>query len=155
MQALRNILKTVVLILVVIGLATCTVNKESEKFSHPALRDSILFVPINNLVSNKSQYHGKWVETEAYYSFGFENSGLSYDSLIKTLDGDMKFRIHNAIWVEFISSHPYSQNLPDSINNKLVRLRGYYDTTKTGHMGLYSAELTHTYFLMTVGQASK
>jgi hypothetical protein len=155
MQALSHILKSVVLILLVVGLAKCTVNRGSGKIIPPALGDSIAFVPINNLVSNKSKYHGKWVETEAYFSFGFEESGLSYDSLIKTLDGVMKFRIHNAIWIDFISSHPFSQKLPDSINNNFVRLRGYYDTTKTGHMGLYSAELTHTYFLMTVRQASK
>ena len=154
MQAVSHILKSVVLIPIIICLAQCTANRESGKITPPALADSIAFVEINDLVSNKSKYHGKWVETEAFYSFGFEKSGLSYDSTIKTLDGYMKFRIHNAIWVEFISSHPYAQNLPDSLNNNLVRLRGYYDTTKTGHMGLYSAELTHTYFLKTVRQAS-
>jgi len=109
-----------------------------------------LFVDVNDLVKNKSKYHGKWVETEAYFSKGFEKSELSYDSTIMTTDGTLTFRVPNALWVEFHYSHPYYQKVPDSINHKLVRVRGFFDTTKTGHLGYYSAELSEAYFMKIV-----
>ena len=146
MQALESMIKTILLLLTTAFLLTCKTTKEVSLSIADLDNKPIEVVQINDLVTKKSTYHGKWVETEGYYSFGFEKSELSYD-LALTLDGNLKFRVYNAIWVEFHHSHPYYFRHPDSINHKFVRVRGYFDTTKTGHLGSYSSEITNTYLM--------
>ena len=141
-------LKTIILFLFIYYCFSC----KSIGISSNASNEKIIprFVQINELVSNKSKYHGEWIETEGYYSFGFERSELSYDSTFKLIDGSITSRIHNALWIEFSPQFKNHSKISKNANTAYVRVQGFLDTTQRGHMGIYSAELTNTYSMIRI-----
>lgn len=153
--ATTQMLKLFIFAFFTIYLTNCQSNSKLSQTLDQVKDNPVVIAQINDLVTNKSKYHGKWVETVAYYSYGFEKSELYYDSTLPTLDGKLNFRVYHAIWVEFHYSHPYAQHLPDSVNHKLVRIRGKYDSTKTGHLGYYSAGITNTYLMKVINSDSE
>lgn len=106
-------------------------------------------VSLQELIENKAFYHGKLVETSGYARFGFEESAIYYDMDIPTLDSVQKFRNECGLWIKFVQQDsPDFRNLV-TLNDKLVKVKGLFDTTKTGHVGgCYRAELTDAFDLV-------
>lgn len=98
-------------------------------------------IGLRELLTNKSLYHGKYVETEGSCSSNFERSALYYDTIFKQIDGGIKYRMYgDALWVDFHPAYIYHR---DSLQHKIIRVRGYFDSSI--HYDSYSGELLNTY----------
>jgi len=96
-------------------------------------------VPLEELLLHKGRYHNQYIETKGYYLSAFEISGLfdtitfpSGDTMITHVD------YTRGLWVEFGKKHPEF----DSVQKRIIKIRGLFDTTNTGHMGNYEATIS-------------
>jgi hypothetical protein len=105
-------------------------------------------VSLQELLQNKERYHGQFVQTKGIFHFGFEECAIYYDMNIVLGDTIIKQTEYCGLWIEFKIHDPLHSSYPDSLKNKFVTVRGYYDTTRKGHVGgCYQATLSNTYDL--------
>lgn len=127
---------------------SCTPAKQT-RLTIPVLESKpVKFIPLRELLVNRGHYSGHLIETEGLSAFGFERSGLYYDSLLQTIDGTIQFTCYgDALWLEMHPAHPFYFHMPDSLNDKKIRVRGILDTTDHGHTGMYTATLRDIYYI--------
>jgi len=108
----------------------------------------VSFVPLRKLLTEREKYHGQVVETEGHFSFGFERSALYYDSVFSFSDGSLRVRMYgDALWIEMHPKHPYYFHMPDTLQDRFIRVRGTVDTSHHGHTGMYTAGLLNVYYM--------
>ena len=108
-------------------------------------------VSIEDLTDNRGRYHGLYVETSGYILQSNEVRTLSFDRNLITTDGTITVREFCCLWLEFNTNYPYYRQYPDSLNNRLVSIKGYFDTTNLGHVsGCYAASLTKAFDLKVI-----
>jgi hypothetical protein len=102
-------------------------------------------VSLQHLLQSKGLYHGQYIQTKGLFQFRFEESAIYYDTIFSYGDTTIKYRDYCGLWIELNTYMTYHQIL-DSLKDKLVTFKGYFDTTKTGHVGgCYRATLTDAF----------
>lgn len=100
-------------------------------------------VKLETLISQKGNYHKKDIETEGFYLQASEMSGLFYPIKYDPSDTiSIYYNYSNGIWIDF-SRNKKGGYVLDSIQKKVITVRGYLDTTLTGHLENYAATLTN------------
>ena len=106
-------------------------------------------IPLEELLKNKGRYHGQFIETEGFFHSAAEETAIYYNSDVY-FNGKAvaKYRQGCGLWLDFYPSYPFPNHSFDSV---LVSVRGFFDTTKTGHVGgCYYAALTNAYQMEVV-----
>ncbi len=135
-------MKTVLVILISTGLSGCTASRISQKSTVICAETGFLKVKFSDLIYNKSEYHGKLIETEGYFQFGFERLRIVYDTVPFSYAKNQDPILHYShLWTEPGSSDLYKKL--DSLNGKFVIVKGLYDTSRYGHNEAYFAEITN------------
>lgn len=103
-------------------------------------------VSLENLLKEKASFHGKYVQTEGFFNCGNEEQAIYYDIVYTYNDSTIRFREYCGLWLEFNYNDPSNCKCQDSVNKKFVTVRGYFDTTKKGHVGgCYRASLINAF----------
>src|SRR6266496_2064922 len=97
-------------------------------------------VPFNDLINSPGNYHGHRIEVKGIYLSGTEKSNIS-----KSKDADNKSRI----WINFNAklidtlekawSSNSNVNVFSEISGRTIIIRGVFDTSFHGHLGMYPA----------------
>ncbi len=125
------------------AISSChTSSKQIQKHSGPVLK-----VKIGDLVRDAGKYHNTVIETEGVFHHGYEEITI-YSPQIFLQNGDTikSIDLFNGIWIESTLRYSESERLYDSLQNKIVKLIGLLDTTRTGHLGNYRATLIRAEF---------
>ncbi|MEQ1798087.1 MAG: hypothetical protein ABL872_09050 [Lacibacter sp.] len=138
-------LLNIIFISIVFLVISCTYQKKLSPSITELKEKNFLHVELADLVMNKSSYHGKYIETNGFYTCGFENSSIRFvDSLLLDMTDSLLLNgtYFQKIWVE---GHPRQMIDCDSLNNSQVIVKGLFDTSGHGHMGFYLAEIKYSF----------
>jgi len=99
-------------------------------------------IPLYDLLSNKALYHKKMIQTEGYYLQAFEISALYHEFQIDVWNDNKKhYDFGNGLWIDF-DHKKFKYPSYESVQKRIITVKGIFDTTETGHMGIYVAGLT-------------
>jgi hypothetical protein len=97
-------------------------------------------VSLEHLLDSLGNYHNKPVETAAYFVCGFERHEIMPEVPHEiTPPGGRYYDWSRSIWI----NEQYSRSmLPcNSVNKRIVVVRGVLDTSQHGHLGEYKATI--------------
>lgn len=97
-------------------------------------------IPIENLVKNYKQYHGKYIETSGKAHYFMEDFAI-YASEKSHENG------YQAFWIEENNQLNTNELHHKSANEKRIKIKGLVDTTNTGHLNAYRATIRDIYYL--------
>lgn len=100
---------------------------KTEKFVHVSLIE---------LISNKTNFHGKTALAEGYAVIGFENISLSL-----TKDNAEYGITKNGVWIDFEEQFLKTNDIR-KLNGKWIFVVGKFDANEKGHLGLWSGSVT-------------
>ncbi len=99
---------------------------------------TVPYLSIDDLISNKAKYHGQYIQTAGFYRQGFEESAIYYVEHLQHSNPTIKLKeIGKGLWIDF-NHNKVSMVTLDSIQDKLVIVRGIFDTT---HLGIYVGKI--------------
>jgi hypothetical protein len=123
---------------------------KTSKILRPTIAElnarTYIVISLQDLMQNKEKYHGHFVETQGHFLLGSERRAIYSYMDIPIGDTIIEYRDFCGLWIVPNVNHPFSYSIPDSLQNRLVRLKGYFDTTKHGHIGAcYEATLSNAF----------
>jgi|688.fasta_scaffold262261_2 hypothetical protein len=112
-------------------------------------------VSLETLLSDKAIYHGRYVQTEGIFNCRFEELAVFYENTYTFDDTVVKWREFCGLWLEFNYDEPSYRGCVDSLRQKYVSVKGFFDTTKKGHVGgCYLASLTNAFDFQIVNSGN-
>ncbi|WP_153800592.1 hypothetical protein [Foetidibacter luteolus] len=130
----------------------CLAPKGSKELTLDELNElKVIKLPLGELLENKALYHGQYIQTEGYFESCFERSALYYNHQVKLGDTIIEVKARPELWVRFNYRISLSSAGLDSLRNRLVEVKGFFDTTGKGHLNYYEAELKNIYSIRPVG----
>jgi hypothetical protein len=99
---------------------------------------AIIKISMVELLENLEKYHGRWVETEGDFYFGFELCLLWCDkpAFKKAVP---------ALWIR-LNGFGGNYDTYSKINKAKVRVKGLIDVKQHGHSDIYPATIDKTFF---------
>ena len=138
-----NIFYSILFLTISSAITSChTSSRQIQRHVGPILK-----VGIGDLVRNVGKYNNLVIETEGIIHHGYEEIAIySPQNYLQNGDTIKSIDLSNGIWIQSTLRYPESESFYDSLQNKIVKVIGLFDTTKTGHLGNYRGTLVRTEF---------
>ena len=131
-----------ILLFLTISLISCSTIDTYESSKIDFEKNVYIKTSLNDIIENPLFYNGKKVELNGYFYYSIESSFLS---------ANVKPKRDGKVWVEF---NYFSELLNKEGENlfkdkrlisyikKKVKIRGVYDSSNNGNLGIYNGSIT-------------